>query len=46
MSEANVNTAGSIAAFALVKMSTYTAGNVARELLEVILVLSRTGKLN
>ena len=46
MSETNVNTAGSIAALALVKMSTYTAGHVARELLEVIFVKSRTGKLN
>ena len=46
MFEANVKTAESIAAFALVKMSTCTAGHVARELLEVILVKSRTGKLN
>ena len=46
MFEANVKTAGSIGAFALVRMSICKAGHVARESLEVILVKSRTGKLN
>ena len=45
MFDANVNTLGSIGSSVLVKISTCKAGHVAKELFEVILVRSRTGKL-
>ena len=47
MFDAKVNTLESIAPFVFVKISICKAGHVANELtLEVILAISRTGKLN